>query len=97
MPNIPERIMTLHPEGKTGVNILKAKYDQIKDFIIEQLETNGGEMSYKELNEAAEQELPGKFEGSIPWYLVSVKLDLEARKASKRIPNTSPHRQRLNT
>ena len=25
-----EKIMTLHPEGKQGVNISKAKYDQIK-------------------------------------------------------------------
>ena len=27
-----ERIMTLHPQEKKGVNILKTKYDVIKDL-----------------------------------------------------------------
>ena len=29
-----EKIMTLHPQGKAGVNILKRRYDQVKDTII---------------------------------------------------------------
>ena len=33
-----ERILTLHPSGKKGVNILKRRYDLIKDFIIETIE-----------------------------------------------------------
>jgi hypothetical protein len=29
-----EKILTLHPDRKMGVNILKRRYDVIKDFII---------------------------------------------------------------
>lgn len=29
-----EKIMTLHPQGKKGVNILKRRYETIKNFII---------------------------------------------------------------
>ncbi|MDW7662766.1 MAG: hypothetical protein SCL54_15265 [Bacillota bacterium] len=29
-----ERILTLHPEGKKGVNISIMKYEMIKNFII---------------------------------------------------------------
>ena len=33
-----DRILTLHPQGKKGVNILKEKYDFIKDFILSTIE-----------------------------------------------------------
>ena len=36
-----ERIMTLHPEGKKGVNILKRRYQQVKDTLIKILEEQG--------------------------------------------------------
>ena len=32
-----EKIMTLHPQGKNGVNISRKKYDQIKQFILSTL------------------------------------------------------------
>lgn len=35
-----ERILTKHPQGKAGVNILKSKYEVIKEFILETLEEN---------------------------------------------------------
>lgn len=89
-----QRILTLHPSGKQGVNILKRRYDLVKDTLIALLQTHG-EISYKELNEKAEQALKGKFDGSIPWYVVTVKLDLEARGIISRIPKTSPHRIKL--
>ena len=87
------RIMTLHPEGKKGVNILESKYNQIRDYILDLLDQET-EISYKDLNDRAVVELKDTFEGSIPWYVVSVKLDLEARGAIKRVPGTSPHRIR---
>ena len=88
------RILTLHPSGKQGVNILERRYELVKDTLINLLHTHG-ELSYKELNEMAEQALAGKLDGSIPWYVVTVKLDLEARGVISRIPKTSPHRIKL--
>ncbi|MBT8327691.1 MAG: hypothetical protein KJP21_08200 [Bacteroidia bacterium] len=89
-----ERIITLHPQGKKGVNILKSKYDQITEFIIQKLREYE-EISYQKLSDLAEIELSDSFDGKVVWYIVSVKLDLEARGFIERIPKTSPHRLRL--
>ena len=89
-----DRLLTLHPEGKKGVNILVSKYNVIRAFILKTLEERN-EISYKELNELAITTLKDSFDGSVPWYLVSVKLDLEARKIIERIPGTSPHFVRM--
>ena len=89
-----ERILTLHPEGKQGVNILKRKYNVIKDFIIQML-THHHNMSFQELAKVANDKLSTSFDGKVTWYLVTVKLDLEARGIITRIPNTSPHELRL--
>ena len=89
-----ERITTLHPQGKKGVNILKSKYDQITDFIIRTLRKHE-EISYEKLSDLAEIELSENFDGKVAWYIVSVKLDLEARGFIERIPKTNPHVLRL--
>ncbi|MFW5700509.1 MAG: hypothetical protein ACOCWM_02370 [Cyclobacteriaceae bacterium] len=41
--------MTLHSQGKNGVNILKRRYDTIKDFIIETIDEHE-EISFETLN-----------------------------------------------
>ncbi|MEM6697834.1 MAG: hypothetical protein AAF806_21780 [Bacteroidota bacterium] len=89
-----EKIMTLHPQGKTGVNILKRRYDFIKDFIVKTVEEHG-EITYEKLNDLAVEELTESFDGKVAWYVVTVKLDLEARKILERVPKTSPHQVRL--
>lgn len=89
-----ERIMTLHPQGKAGVNILKRRYDFIKDFIVQTIEAKE-EISYEALNDLAEEQLTDTFDGKVGWYIVSVKLDLEARGIIERVPKTSPHRLRM--
>lgn len=86
--------MTLHPQGKKGVNILKRRYDIIKEFIIKTLKDRN-EITYQELNKIAVSALKDSFDGKVGWYVVSVKLDLEARKLIERIPNTSPHQLKL--
>ena len=85
-----ERIMTLHPQGKKGVNILKRRYDVIRDFIIDILKKRG-EITFEKLTELAVKKLTKRFDGKVVWYMVSVKLDLEARNIIERIPKTSPH------
>lgn len=89
-----EKILTLHPDGKKGVNIDLYKYTTIKNFILETLNRKG-EMTYQELNTIAVAKLSSSFDGKVNWYLVTVKLDLEARNIIERIPKTSPHQIRL--
>lgn len=89
-----ERILTLHPQGKTGVNILKRRYDVIKEFILETIKTHK-EITYQDLNIKAIDQLTDTFDGKVGWYIVSVKLDLEARNIIERIPKTSPHKLRM--
>jgi len=89
-----ERVVTLHPQGKKGVNILKRKYDIIKDYILKTVEEHG-EITYQLLDEMAGKELGDSFNGKVVWYVVSIKLDLEARGYIERIPKTSPHKLRL--
>lgn len=89
-----ERIMTLHPQGKKGVNILKWKYNAIKTQILTLLKEHG-EMSYSDLSDKMIDTMQDTFDGKVIWYTVSVKLDLEARNIIERIPKTSPHRLRI--
>ena len=88
-----EKIMTLHPEGKQGVNIDRFKYDQMKNAICEVLEKNDL-LTFKALSLELSQRLSGKFDGSIMWYYTTVKLDLEARNIIERV-GKSPHKLRL--
>jgi hypothetical protein len=89
-----ERIMTRHPLGKSGVNIERGKYDAIRTAILDNLEKEG-EMRYKDLSRAVAEQLAGKLDGKIPWYVVTVKLDLEARGEIERIPGQLPQKLRM--
>ncbi len=89
-----EKFLTLHPAGKQGVNILKRRYDVIKKYILTEVRS-AGEISYQDLSDKAVKDLSETFDGKVVWYIVSVKLDLEARGIIERIPKTSPHQIRL--
>lgn len=90
-----EKIMTLHPEGKAGVNIDKAKYDAIRSAILASIADNGEQIALKNLATAVTTHLPTTFDGSIGWYITTVKLDLEARGEIERVPKTTPQQLRL--
>jgi len=92
--NNEDRILTLHPQGKKGVNILKRRYNVIKEFIIDTIK-NHREITYEDLSDLAIEKLTNTFDGKVVWYVVSVKLDLEARDIIERIPKTSPHKLRM--
>lgn len=89
-----DMIRTLHPEKKQGVNISKAKYEIIRKAILSTLHTQK-EMTFMNLSRAVEKEVNGNFEGSVMWYVTTVKLDLEARGVVKRVPNSRPQLVRL--
>ena len=86
--------MTLHPQGKKGVNILKRRYDQIKSYILETIQEYE-EITFDQLSDLGVTDLKDKFDGKVLWYIVTVKLDLEARGVIERVPTASPQRLRL--
>ena len=89
-----EKILTLHPEGKNGVRIDREKYELIKSEILAIMNSHGM-ITFKDLLHEMNINLTDRFEGSIAWYTVSVKLDLEARKILERISGTSPQKIKL--
>lgn len=66
----------------------------IRKAIIATLRTNK-EMTFMALSRAVEKQLDNKFEGSVMWYVTTVKLDLEARGEIKRVPNSRPQLVRI--
>jgi hypothetical protein len=89
-----DMIRTLHPEKKQGVNISKVKYEMIRKAILSTLRLKQ-EMTFMNLSRAVEKEVNGNFEGSVTWYVTTVKLDLEARGLVKRVPNSRPQLVKL--
>lgn len=89
-----DRIRTLQPEGKQGVNISRQKYDVTRQAILDALRVHG-EMTFTDLTEDVRRNLESTFEGSINWYVTTVKLDLEARGEITRIAEKTPQRLRL--
>jgi len=87
-------IRTLHPEKKQGVNINKQKYETIRTAILSTLEVEK-EMTFMNLSRAVEKKVNGNFDGSVTWYVTTVKLDMEARGEIKRVPNSRPQLVRL--
>lgn len=91
-----EKIETLHPDPrKQGVNIDRGKYMQISQAISGILQD--GETLFQDLVDQVGQQLAGEFDGSVPWYVTTIKLDMEARGLIERVPDSSPQRLRLTT
>jgi hypothetical protein len=89
-----DTIRTLHPEKKQGVKISKEKYEVIRKAIMTTLRKQK-EMTFMNLSRAVEKEVNGNFDGSVMWYVTTVKLDLEARGEVKRVPNSRPQLVKL--
>ena len=77
-----EKILTKHPQGKSGRNISKQSYEQLKTAILAALRKK--ELTHSELFDQLNKTLTGKFDGNVNWYGETVKLDLEARKIIQR-------------
>lgn len=93
--NMSDTIITKHPhKGKDGLNISRTKYNVVRRAILDCLRRHG-EIAFKDLTEDVRRRLQGSFYGSIPWYVTTVKLDLEAREVIERIPHRRPQQLRL--
>ncbi len=89
-----DRILTLHPQGKRGVNIEKEKYRIVREAIIGVLKEEGT-VTFNGLMKGVLSRLRGRFRGSIGWYVTTVKLDMEARKTILCDRHSSPQTLRL--
>lgn len=89
-----DSILTLHPEGKPGVNIGRQKYDLVRRAILEAINTHG-ELTLRDLVQVVNHKISANFYGSIPWYVANVQLDLEARREIERVPKSRPQCFRL--
>jgi hypothetical protein len=87
-----EKILTLHPQGKSGRNIDKQKYETVKQTLLSALQ--GKELTQAELFDQLNKSLTGKFSGNIDWYGETVKLDLEARNIIERT-SSKPQKYRI--
>lgn len=91
-----DKIQLLHPAGKHAVRMDKDKYDEISNAIL--LCLKKGALTHKEMLEGINSDFKKnkiKFEGSVEWYMESVKLDLEAKKKVERIKENSKLKFRL--
>lgn len=90
------RILTLHPDDKQGVNIERAKYDEMKRALLRVVGRGAQGVPFRELSERVAEHLSDEVFGdaSVSWYCVTVKLDLEARGVLERVPGARPQRVR---
>lgn len=89
------RILARHPDSsKQGVSIDAGKYHAVRGAI-EAAVGEASEVTFTDLVEAVEHRLGDGFDGSVPWYVTTVKLDLEARGVIERVPGRRPQHLRL--
>ena len=76
------KILTKHPQGKSGKSISKDTYELFKEAILATLGEQA--LTHAELFQKLNTSMEGKFSGNVGWYAETVKLDLEARKILER-------------
>lgn len=86
-----ERILTLHPSNKKGVRISMDKYETIRNAIVDTL-AGETDLTFRDMVARIKKKLDGKFNGSVSWYVTTVKLDMEKRGILKCDRRLSPHR-----
>ena len=76
-----KKITTTHPRTGSRFNIDAAIYEPIKAAILQSLKGSKGK-TFTDLTDDVvrimRKKMPG-FKGSVPWYTISVRLDLETR------------------
>jgi hypothetical protein len=73
------------PNGnQQGMKVDQARRDIIQAAILDALRRHE-KLTFEDLARLVEQKLSGKFDGSIRWYVTTVKLDLEARHLIERV------------
>ena len=68
-----EKILTRHPQRKSGKNISREKYDQVRTAILAVL--GRAELTHTELMKRLHERLVKRFDGNPHWYGETVKLE----------------------
>lgn len=88
-----DRILARHPDpAKHGTRIDAAKYHAVREAILAALAD--GPVAFERLIETVQKQIAATFDGSVPWYVTTVKLDLEARGEIERVPGQRPQHLR---
>jgi hypothetical protein len=76
-----KKVVVTHPRTGTERNFKVSIYEPFKAAIIQSLKESKGKTFTELTNDVVKiisKKMPG-FKGSIPWYTISVRLDLETR------------------
>lgn len=73
-----ESVVTLRPDGRKGIVMMKSHYDVLSTFVLSTLESEE-EVSLNGLLDRAHKDLVDTLDSDISWHVLQVKLDLEAR------------------
>jgi hypothetical protein len=83
--------------NKKPTRIAKTKFDLVRRAILRVIPKKGNGVAFSDLFALVEDELTPnerKAVGSIPWYVTTVKLEMEVRGELERVPNVTPQRLR---
>jgi len=81
MSEVSERegnITTWRPDGKKGITMLKSHYSKMVSYVLALLDSRD-DVTLNELLECAQTEFSDSIDSDVAWYILQVKLDLEAR------------------
>lgn len=84
-----DRMTTLHPKGKKGVNIERDKYEGMRKALLRVIPRGKEGVEFQQLPKLTKAHLDEEVFGpkvSINWYVVTVKQDLEARGLVEQVP-----------
>lgn len=91
---MPKTILTWDPDGRKGVCLLESEYKIVKDFIIDCISIKK-EISLNDLLSEAALYLKPALGKDPAWYVLKVKLDLQARRIISRSSYSDPNRQQI--
>jgi len=75
------KVVVTHPRTGTARNFDASIYNPIKSAILQSLKGSKGK-TFTELTDEVQRIIRKKmpsFKGSVPWYTISIRLDLESR------------------
>jgi|SRR5688572_6963385 hypothetical protein len=85
MKDQEETVVTFRPGGKKGTTMLKSHYDQMASYILSLLD-NDENVTLNSLVEKAQADISDSIDSDVAWYILQVKLDLEARDLIRVVP-----------
>ena len=85
MKDQDETVVTFRPGGKKGTTMLKSHYDQMASYILSLLDRDAN-VTLNSLVEKAQADISDSIDSDIAWYILQVKLDLEARDLIRAVP-----------